>query len=132
MGTSKNSPPNELSFSYFEIKKQTMSTSNIQLILSSCLNKLSALGDPLIELNANIDWEAFRSDLSKVYAKPRKSNAGAKPIDVVLMFKILVLQSIYGLSDEKVEYQIRDRLSFMRFLNIDLGGRVPCGYFVNA
>jgi len=49
-----------------------------------------------------------------VYEKARKSNAGAKPIDVVLMFKILVLQQLNNVSDDRIEYQIRDRLSFMR------------------
>ena len=78
-------------------------------------NKLTAMGDPLVGLKAQIDWEAFRGDLARVYAKERKSNAGAKPIDVVLMFKILVLQKLNNLSDQRIEYQIRDRLSFMRF-----------------
>ena len=72
------------------------------------------MGDPLVGLNEQIDWEAFRPSLNVVYEKPRKSNAGAKPIDVVLMFKILVLQQLNNLSDDRIEYQIRDRLSFMR------------------
>src|SRR5450830_1794060 len=55
-------------------------------------DKLTRMGDPLVGLNERIDWEAFRADLGSVYEKPRKSNAGAKPIDVVLMFKVLVLQ----------------------------------------
>jgi transposase len=50
----------------------------------------------------------------------RKSNAGRKPFDAVMMFKILVLQTLYNLADEQVEYQIRDRLSFMRFLRLGL------------
>ena len=53
-----------------------------------------------------------------MYEKARKSNAVAKPIDVVLMFKILVLQQLNNLSDDRIEYQIRDRLSFMRFLGL--------------
>ena len=47
----------------------------------------------------------------------RKSNAGAKPINVVLMFKMLVLQQLHNLSDERIEYQIRDRRTDMRFLD---------------
>jgi IS5 family transposase len=54
--------------------------------------KLTWMGDPLVGLNSQIDWEAFRADLNRVHQKDRKSNAGAKPIDVVLMFKLLVLQ----------------------------------------
>lgn len=88
-------------------------------------SKLTQMGDPLIGLNQQIDWEAFRSDLAKVHEKARKSNAGAKPIDVVLMFKLLVLQQLHNLSDDRIEYQVRDRLSFMRFLGLELEDRVP-------
>jgi IS5 family transposase len=88
-------------------------------------DKLTRMGDPLVGLNERIDWEAFRADLGRVYEKPRKSNAGAKPIDVVLMFKVLVLQQLHNLSDDRIEYQIRDRLSFMRFLGLQLEDRVP-------
>lgn len=87
--------------------------------------KLTAMGDPLVGLNTQIDWEAFRSDLNKVHVKARKSNAGAKPIDVVLMFKVLVLQQLNNLSDDRIEYQVRDRLSFMRFLGLQLEDRIP-------
>ncbi|CCD02403.1 transposase-like protein DUF772 [Azospirillum brasilense] len=47
------------------------------------------------------------------------------PLDAVMMFKILVLQALYGLSDEQAEYQVRDRLPFMRFLGLGLSDRVP-------
>jgi IS5 family transposase len=87
--------------------------------------KLTAMGDPLVKLNAQINWEAFRPDLVRVHEKERKSNAGAKPMDVVLMFKMLVLQHLYNLADEGIEYQVRDRLSFMRFLGLQLEDRVP-------
>lgn len=60
-----------------------------------------------------------------MHEKDRKSNAGAKPIDVVLMFKILVLQQLNNLSDDRIEYQIRDRLSFMRFLGLRIEDGVP-------
>ena len=87
--------------------------------------KLTEMGDPLVGLKGLIDWEAFRPCLNVVYDKPRKSNAGAKPIDAVLMFKILVLQQLNNLSDDRIEYQIRDRLSFMRFLGLQIESRVP-------
>lgn len=87
--------------------------------------KLTEMGDPLVGLNEQIDWEAFRPSLKGVHEKTRKSNAGAKPIDVVLMFKILVLQQLHNLSDARIEYQIRDRLSFMRFLGLQMESRVP-------
>jgi len=87
--------------------------------------QLTQMGDPLVGLNARIDWEAFRPDLNRVHEKDRKSTAGAKPFDVVLMFKLLVLQQLHNLSDDKIEYQIRDRFSFMRFLSLQLEDRVP-------
>jgi len=87
--------------------------------------QLDAGGDPLPRLKTLVDWERFRPELEAVRDKERKSNAGRKPFDVVLMFKVLVLQSLYNLSDEKIEFQIRDRISFMRFLGLSLGDAVP-------
>ncbi len=87
--------------------------------------QLDAGGDPLPKLQKMVDWERFRAKLERVRDKERKSNAGRKPFDVVLMFKVLVLQSLYNLSDDKTEFQIRDRLSFMRFLGLSLGDAVP-------
>ena len=89
------------------------------------LDYLTANGDILPTLKNLIPWEEFRSDLEVIYAHERKSNAGRKPFDVVMMFKILILQSLYNLSDDEMEYQIMDRLSFMRFLGMDLDSRVP-------
>lgn len=89
------------------------------------LEKLDRNGDPLRKLNEMINWECFRPTLQVVREKARKSNAGRKPYDTVLMFKILILQSLYNLSDEATEYQILDRLSFMRFLGLSLGDTVP-------
>ena len=60
-----------------------------------------------------------------MHEKARKSNAGAGPIDVVLMFKLRVLQQLHNRFDDRIEYQIRDRFSFMRFLGLQLEDRVP-------
>ena len=57
----------------------------------------------------------------------KKSSAGRKPIDVIVMFRMLVLQSLYNLSDEQVEYQVSDRMSFTRFLRLGIEDRVPDG-----
>ena len=81
--------------------------------------------DPLVGLKDFIDWEAFRPTLSLVRKKERKSAAGRKPYDVVLMFKVFVLQHLYNLSDDQTEYQISDRLSFMRFLGLQPEDSVP-------
>jgi len=87
--------------------------------------QLSQQGDPLEALNSTIPWSTFRPIMKKLQRRERKSNAGRKPYDVILMFKLLVLQSLYNLSDEQVEYQVRDRLSFMRFLGLSLEDPVP-------
>lgn len=49
----------------------------------------------------------------------KKSRAGRKPFDAILMFRMLILQSLYNLSDEQIEYQVRDRMSFTRFLGLE-------------
>ena len=75
---------------------------------------LDAKKDPLVEIDAAVPWEAFRATLERVWRKPeaeRKSRAGRKPMDAVLMFKALVLSALYNLSDDQIEYQVRDRLS---------------------
>ena len=87
--------------------------------------KLNKNGDPLVKLNTVIQWESFRDALENVRTREKKNHAGAKPYDVVVMFKVLILQSLYNLSDEAIEYQILDRLSFMRFLGLRLGSKVP-------
>ena len=96
--------------------------------LSDRYASLDAKKDPLIEINAVVPWDEFRPLLERVWRKPdedRKSRAGRKPMDVVLMFKALVLSALYNLSDDQIEYQVRDRLSFMRFLGLGLGDLVP-------
>ena len=89
------------------------------------MEKLSAKNDPLEKLNKNIDWEIFRSVLNKVFEKEPKGPGGFPPYDYVMIFKILILQRYYNISDEQTEYQILDRLSFMRFLGLSLCDKVP-------
>ena len=90
------------------------------------LEKLSRLKDPLEKLTGRIDFEVFRETLNEIYEKKaRKSQAGAKPYDYVLMFKIIILQRLYNLSDEQTEFQLNDRLSFKRFTGLGLSTKVP-------
>lgn len=92
------------------------------------LAALSAKGDPLETIDAVVPWESFRAPIEAVTAtKPedRKSNAGRPGYDTILKFKMVVLQSLYNLSDEALEFQVRDRLSFMRFLGLELHHPVP-------
>lgn len=89
------------------------------------LRALSSLNDPLETLQKRIPWEAFRKDLDKALRRVTNRGTGRRPFDSVLMFKILVLQSLYGLSDHQMEFQIKDRLSFMRFLGLGPESRIP-------
>jgi len=88
--------------------------------------RLLAIGNPLEAMSNVIDFEMFRSSLEeKLLNKEKKNNAGAKPFDVVMMFKIIILQRYYGLGDKQVEYQIIDRTSFKKFLELETGDKVP-------
>ena len=87
--------------------------------------RLKSLGNPFEELREVINWELFRPTLNKVHSKERKSAAGAKHKDVVMMFKALVIQDLFGLSDDQLEYQIEDRRSFQRFLGLNKHERSP-------
>jgi transposase, IS5 family len=81
--------------------------------------------DPLARLNARIDWTIFRKDLDRAVAKEARGPGGRPRHDVVMMFKVLVLQRYYNLSDEQTEYQINDRLSFQKFLGLPLSDSAP-------
>jgi len=89
------------------------------------LSKLSKLGDPLEKLKEGIDFELFRALLESRLEKVAKGKGGRRPYDYVMMFKILILQRYYNLSDDQVEYQINDRMSFMRFLDLTISDDVP-------
>jgi len=81
--------------------------------------------DRLSELNEIIPWDVFRSSLDQLKTQERKSNAGRKPINRLILFKLLILQQLYNLSDEEVEYQTHDRASFQRFLGLSPEAEVP-------
>src|SRR5262249_60384531 len=92
------------------------------------LAALSAKGDPLEAIDRLVPWESFRAEIEAVVLTPdevRKSSAGRKPIDAIVLFRMLVLQALNNLSDEQGEYQVRDRLSFTRFLRQGVGGSIP-------
>ena len=89
------------------------------------LHRIDKAGDPLTKLNQAIDWEQFRPILERARQKPRKSTAGAKGYDLVLLFKALILQSLCNLSDQALEFQILDRYCFSRFLGLHAASKVP-------
>ena len=89
------------------------------------LRELSAQGDPLEKLAATVDFEMFRPDLAKATARRDPSKGGRRGFDPVLKFRMLVLQSLHGLSLDQTEYLLRDRLSWMRFCGRGPGDAVP-------
>src|ERR1700674_4219293 len=94
------------------------------------LAAVTAKGDPLEMIARVVPFESFRAEIEAAILTPvseKRSSAGRKPIDVMVMFRMLVLQSLYNLSDEQVEYQVRDRLSFTRFLGLGIEADIPDG-----
>jgi hypothetical protein len=76
---------------------------------------LSAKADDLERIATLVDFALFRPELEWEAPRAAGTKGGRPAFDHVLMFKILLLQAMHGLSDEWCEYLIKDRLSFMRF-----------------
>jgi transposase, IS5 family len=89
------------------------------------LEALSEFGDPLEKLTEVVDFDQFRKIINRSISFIVSRKGGRPPWDSVLMFKILILQTLYNISDEQLEFQIKDRLSFQRFLGLSLGDKVP-------
>ncbi len=89
------------------------------------LRRLSDLGDQLEAFRAAVDFEMFRPGLVAALSYSDGAQGGRPPFDPVMMFKILVIQATNNLSDERAEFLINDRLSFMRFLGVGLSDRIP-------
>src|SRR5438132_2082263 len=89
------------------------------------LKRLSDLGDQLEAFEAAVEFEAFRPELNAALTYSDGTQGGRPPFDPVMMFKILVIQTTNNLADERAEFLINDRLSFMRFLGFGLSDRVP-------
>ena len=67
----------------------------------------------------------MRPILARIDRTERKSAAGRKPTCRLRLFKLLILRRLNHLSDERLQYQVSDRPSFMRFLGLELAGNVP-------
>jgi len=101
------------------VKQLMMNGADVQL------ERLSKLGDPLEKLNAAINWEIFREPICKIVRKEDYSKGGRPPTDEIMMFKITLIQDWNNISDDNAEYLINDRLSFQRFLGMELGEKAP-------
>ena len=87
--------------------------------------KLRQKKPALARLSEAIPWDSFRPLLEKAFTKERKSNAGRKRIDPIILFKMLVLQQLFNLSDEELEFQVNDRRSFEKFLDLGIMNTIP-------
>ena len=87
------------------------------------LARLSEKGDDLERLQAVVDFELFRPELERAVPRADRSKGGRPPFDHVLMFKVLILQTQNSLSDERTEFYLRDRLTWMRFFGPRVGRR---------
>ena len=87
--------------------------------------KLQEKKPVLTRLAESIPWESFRPLLDKGYSQERKSNAGRKRIDPLILFKMLVLQQLFNLSDEEIEFQVNDRRSFEEFVGLGVMNDIP-------
>jgi hypothetical protein len=96
--------------------------------LDNRYESISKLGDPLEVLDQSIPWETFRLVMSTALRKFKKSNAGRKPYDSVFMFKILVLQSLYNLSDDLMA-RLRINVSDVQeVVAIAIGGKMQARF----
>ncbi|MFH1861871.1 MAG: IS5 family transposase [bacterium] len=76
----------------------------------------------LEKIDAQVNWEPLRQCLEKLY---RLEGPGRPAFPVLTLFKVLLLQNLYSLSDPATEEAIADRLSFRRFLKLNLDEHVP-------
>ena len=93
--------------------------------LDDRLRRLSDIGDQLEAFSRVVNFEMFRPELDTALNYSDGAKGGRPPFDPVMMFKILVIQAQNGLSDDRTEFLINDRLSFMRFLGLGLSDKAP-------
>ena len=89
------------------------------------LDELHEMGDPLARLDTVVDWTVFAPILCRLPKTDPKGPGGRPSFEPGLMFKVLVIQSLYGLSDHQAEFQITDRMSFKHFLGLSDADKAP-------
>lgn len=87
--------------------------------------KLDKLGDPLAEIEAAIDFAALASEVDRIAPRPVGLQGGRPPYPTETMVRILVLKRLYNLSDEQMEYQLLDRMSYKRFCGLTQAANIP-------
>ena len=87
--------------------------------------KIDALGDPLQDIEAHIDFAALAAQVDRVAPRPVSAQGGRPPYPTETMVRILVLKRLYNLSDEQMEYQLLDRMSYKRFCGLANATTIP-------
>jgi transposase len=87
--------------------------------------KLDSLGDPLALLDKHVDFAALAAEIDRRAPRPSHAKGGRQPYPTELMTRLLVLQQLFNLSDEQMEFQLLDRMSFQHFAGLKHSGRVP-------
>jgi IS5 family transposase len=85
----------------------------------------STIGDPLVGLTKHVDFEELAASIDAAAPRPSRAKGGRPPYPTVLMVKILVLQQLYNLADDALEYQLLDRRSFLQFLDLTESSSIP-------
>ena len=87
--------------------------------------KIDALGDPLTDIESHIDFASLAAEVDEVAPRPVSAQGGRPPYPTETMVRILVLKRLYNLSDEQMEYQLLDRMSYKRFCGLANATHVP-------
>jgi transposase len=87
--------------------------------------KIDSLGDPLVKISRVVDFAALASEVDRVALRVVSGKGGRPPFPTETMVRILVLKRLHNLSDEQVEFQLQDRLSFQRFCGLTMATNIP-------
>lgn len=87
--------------------------------------KIDALGDPLAKIESHIDFATLAAEVDRVAPRPVSLQGGRPPFPTETMVRILVLKRLYNLSDEQMEYQLLDRMSYKRFCGLVSATNIP-------
>jgi transposase, IS5 family len=87
--------------------------------------KLDKLGDTLSTLQEHVDFGALAAEIDRAAPRPARERGGRPPFPTELMVRVLLVQQLFNLSDEQMEFQLLDRLSFQRFVGLRDSSQIP-------
>jgi hypothetical protein len=87
--------------------------------------KLDRIDNTLSLLAEHVDFAALAAETDEAAPRPGRERGGRPPFPTELMVRVLVVQQLYNLSDEQMEFQLLDRLSFQRFVGLRQSSQAP-------